>query len=67
MDFADLETVYEALARALDRAGPKGRELFLAKLALMLANALDDREKVLAVIEACLREAGHLKDASPER
>jgi len=37
-----LETVYDALATAIDQAGPEKAELFLVKLALLNANALAD-------------------------
>ena len=36
----DVEVVYEALARQLDAIGSEKRELFLAKLALLLAHDL---------------------------
>ena len=37
-----LETVYDALASAIDQAGQDKTELFLVKLALLNANALGD-------------------------
>jgi len=37
-----LESVYDALATAIDQAGPEKAELFLVKLALLNANALAD-------------------------
>jgi hypothetical protein len=37
-----LETVYDALAIAIDQAGPEQASLFLVKLALLQANALAD-------------------------
>jgi hypothetical protein len=37
-----LETVYDALATAIDQAGPDKAQLFLVKLALLNANALGD-------------------------
>jgi hypothetical protein len=52
---AGLETVYDALATALDQAGPERSELFLVKLALMNANALGDAATVQAHIDAALR------------
>lgn len=55
MEFDDLEAIYEVLAEAIDRVGPEGRALFLSKLALMLANELGDRKRVLDAIEACAR------------
>ena len=39
-----LETVYDALATAIDQAGKDKTELFLVKLALLNANALGDAE-----------------------
>ena len=45
----DLEQVYDELAEAVDRAGDH-RERFLAKLALLLAHELGDRERVTALI-----------------
>ncbi|MHA7774118.1 hypothetical protein [Roseibium sp. M-1] len=43
---ADLETVYEALAEQLDAAGTGKRDLYLAKLTLLLAHDLADAERV---------------------
>jgi len=43
---ADLETVYEAMAEQLDAVPPGKRELFLAKLVLLLSNDLADAERV---------------------
>ena len=39
-----LETVYDALANAIDQAGQDKTELFLVKLALLNAHALGDAE-----------------------
>lgn len=49
----DLEQVYEALAQAIDRAGPEQAEVYLAKLALALAEELGDGARVQAVIAEC--------------
>ncbi|WP_417476156.1 hypothetical protein [Leisingera sp.] len=46
MKSADLEAVYEALARALDAAGQEQHTVLLAKLVLMLAHDLDDPDLV---------------------
>ena len=54
MPFDGLEAFYEALARALDEVGEDGRELFLTRLALMLANEMDDRGRAIAAISASL-------------
>ncbi|MCX7663695.1 MAG: DUF2783 domain-containing protein [Tepidimonas fonticaldi] len=42
LDIAGLETVYDTLAAAIDRAGPEHAQRFLVKLALLQANALGD-------------------------
>ncbi|WP_425052479.1 hypothetical protein [Psychromarinibacter sp. S121] len=46
---ADVETVYETLALQLDAVDAEKRELFLAKLALLLAHDVGDAG------HACLR------------
>lgn len=56
MAFDDLEAVYERLAAAIDEAGSGRSELFLAKLALTLAQSLGDRDRALAAIEDCLKD-----------
>ena len=38
----DLEAVYAALAEGIDAHGPEHSEMFLAKAALLLAEALGD-------------------------
>ncbi|MCB1381462.1 MAG: DUF2783 domain-containing protein [Notoacmeibacter sp.] len=53
MSPADVETVYEALAETLDAIGPDKRELFLAKLALLLASEIGDPARVTL----CISEA----------
>ncbi len=42
LSLAGLEEVYDALAQAIDQAGPAKSELFLVKLALLNAQALGD-------------------------
>jgi len=51
-----LETVYDALATALDQAGPGKTELFLVKLALLQANALADPELFQQQIASALQD-----------
>ena len=51
----DLEQVWEALAQAIDQAGER-RELFLAKLALLLAHEIGDRAAVDRLIRATLED-----------
>jgi hypothetical protein len=51
--FDDLETAYESLAAAIDQAGPQQEAVFLAKLALVLAERLASP----ADFEACIAVA----------
>jgi len=51
-----LEQVYDALATAIDAAGPEKSELFLVKLALLNAQALGDPEHFQHMVEAALRD-----------
>jgi len=56
MSVQDLEQVYDLIADALEECGPGRSELFLAKLALALANAIGSREAVAQVVRASLRD-----------
>lgn len=51
MNSADLEAVYEALARRIDAVGEEKSELYLAKLALLLAHRIGDKDAALEAIE----------------
>lgn len=51
-----LEQVYDALAEAIDQAGPEKSELFLVKLALLNAQALGDAQAFEAQIAVALRD-----------
>ena len=51
-----LETVYDALATAIDIAGPDKSNLFLVKLALLNANLLADPDVFNTHIQAALRD-----------
>lgn len=51
-----LETVYDALATAIDQAGPEKTNLFLVKLALLNANALGNPEVFGTHVQAALRD-----------
>ena len=51
-----LETVYDALASAIDQAGQDKAELFLVKLALLNANALANPKIFEAHIQSALRD-----------
>ena len=47
----DVEAVYEALALTLDEVPAERRELFLAKLALLLSHEIGDADRVLGLIK----------------
>ncbi|MFM7000528.1 MAG: DUF2783 domain-containing protein [Limnohabitans sp.] len=51
-----LETVYDALATAIDQAGTDKATLFLVKLALLNANALADETLFQQQITAALQD-----------
>ena len=51
-----LETVYDALATAIDQAGADKAQLFLVKLALLNANALADETVFQQHIAAALQD-----------
>ena len=46
----DLEAVYAALAEGFDAHGPEHSEMFLAKAALLLAEALGDEDRAVRAI-----------------
>lgn len=56
LTFAELEEVYESVAHAIDIAGAEKRDVFLAKLVLMLAKNIGDQAQVLGAIEDCLKD-----------
>ncbi len=51
-----LEDVYDALAVAIDAAGPDKAELFLVKLALLQANALGDAGAFKTLVQSALAD-----------
>ena len=51
-----LEQVYDALASAIDQAGPEKTSLFLVKLALLNANALADPALFEQHLQAALQD-----------
>ncbi|MGV0985703.1 MAG: DUF2783 domain-containing protein [Limnohabitans sp.] len=51
-----LETVYDALATAIDQAGQDKAQLFLVKLALLNANALADEHLFQQQITTALQD-----------
>lgn len=56
LSIVGLETVYDALAIAIDEAGPERSELFLVKLALLNAQALGEPEPFLWHVRAALQD-----------
>ncbi len=56
LSIPDLELVYDALANAIDTAGPDKTELFLVKLALLNANALAAPGVMQQHIQAALQD-----------
>ncbi|VVD84471.1 hypothetical protein PMO31116_01265 [Pandoraea morbifera] len=58
-DIAGLEAIYDALALAIDDAPDDERERLLAKVALLLANEIQDAPRVLHLIEQAARSTQH--------
>ena len=56
LSIGGLETVYDALATAIDQAGANKATLFLVKLALLNANALADETLFQQQITAALQD-----------
>lgn len=56
LSIAELETVYDRLATAIDQAGPDKAKLFLVKLALLNANALASAQVFESHLQAALRD-----------
>lgn len=56
LTFAQLETLYDELAGAIDRVGPQRESVFLAKVVLRLAQEYGDAARVSSLIEDCLDE-----------
>lgn len=56
LNIADLESVYDALAQAIDQVPADRSPLFLTKLALILAREVGDRERVTRAIETALAD-----------
>jgi hypothetical protein len=51
-----LETAYDALATAIDQAGPERTALFLVKLALLQAQAWGDAREFQQQVDAALQD-----------
>ena len=56
LDLPGLEAVYDALAQAIDAAGPERSELLLVKLALLSAQALGDAPRFVQLLHAAQQD-----------
>jgi hypothetical protein len=56
LSLAGLETVYDALATAIDQVDASHRELFLVKLALLNAHALADDQVFQTHLDAARQD-----------
>lgn len=65
LPFADLETAYETLAEAIDRAGPEKEALFLARLSLVLAHETGDLALFRRAVATAIEDIAQ-KPAAPE-
>jgi hypothetical protein len=54
--FSDLEDIYERLAVAIDTVGDDKAAIYLAKVVLLLARRLDDRQAVLAALKSAAND-----------
>ena len=53
---ADLESVYDALAAAIDQVGAEKSERFLVKLALLCARDLGDARHFHTLLDSAVRD-----------
>jgi hypothetical protein len=53
---AEIEAAYDLIAEGIDRAGEGKAQLFLAKLALVLANLTGDLAAVRLAVDAALKD-----------
>lgn len=58
------ERLYDALAEAIDRAGPGNEALFLTKLALLLANQIGDEALIDRTLELALHHIHRLLESN---
>lgn len=56
LDLTGLESVYDALAEAIDLAGVEKTDLFLVKLALLAARDIADEAAFKRLIETALQD-----------
>lgn len=56
LTFAELEGLYDELAKAIDLVGPGDDAVFLAKLLLALAREFGNADRISVLIQECLQE-----------
>lgn len=56
LDIAGLEAVYDQLASALDAVGAEKSELFLVKLALLMARDMGDAQHIAQLVQAAQKD-----------
>ena len=56
MGFEHLEMAYEALAGAIDRAGPKNEALFLTKLVILLTHKSGDLDAFSEALKIAMQD-----------
>jgi hypothetical protein len=56
LNIAQIETVYDTLAQAIDQAGPDQTELFLVKLAMLQAQALGNETLFAELTQRALKD-----------
>lgn len=57
---ADIEVIYERLALGIDEAGPERTPVFLAKVAMLMANEIGDPDLALRLIVDALQDLDQL-------
>ena len=61
---ADIEDVYTALAEGIDQCGQEKEAMFLAKVGLLLAEALNDPDHVLELIAAAAKNVDGMRPSA---
>lgn len=56
MSFDHLELAYEALANAIDKAGPANEALFLTKLVILLTHRAGDLDVFSEALKTAMRD-----------
>ncbi|MEM5386637.1 hypothetical protein VSR68_23965 [Paraburkholderia phymatum] len=56
MSFQQLEVLYDAMARSLDRVPESRRNVYLARLVLQIAHELGHADRIVALVESSADE-----------